>query len=81
MTAFYYFRYFNGNRRVRVDLINLTVALSSDESYTLILLSLSTRSFSDLSIFLMNITIPPINRLSFINNDLSFLPFLFFFLV
>ena len=84
MTAFYYSRYLNGNRRVRVDLIGLTVALSSDESYTSTLLLLFTRSFSDSSISLISIIILSINRsflLLFINDDLAFLPFLFFFLV
>ncbi len=84
MIVFYYSRYFNGNRRVRVDLIGLTVALSSDESYTSTLLLLFTRSFSDSSISLISIIILSINRsflLLFINDDLAFLPFLFFFLV
>ena len=84
MTTFYYSRYLNNNRRVRVNLINSTVASSSDESCTSTLLSSSTRSFSDLSISLIGIAIPSINRsslLSFIDNNLAFLPFLFFFLV
>jgi len=83
MTAFYYSRYLDGNRRVRVDLIGSTVASNSDEGYSLIVLLSSTRSFSDSPASLMGITIPSINGslLSFIDNDLNFLPFLFFFSV